>query len=171
MAKSQDKKTINNVTLYTLDRPEEIATEYPWVLRGLGRKWARLKLWGRDISQCEIKISQCDNLASTGHAWPNKNKLEVIAGRDKADGLATLVHELAHLAAGQKHDHDRKWRMIFREAVEHICGWEEVTVKGITHNSIHESAVRAFVYTINRNKIICSPRVAPQYIMRLKQVS
>lgn len=79
---------------------------------------------------------------SSGHAYGNR--FVITAGTDAADARATILHEIAHCAAGyDKGWHHDKWRAIFASAAEELTG-EKPTLAGRTHHDLH-NAVQACV--------------------------
>lgn len=58
---------------------------------------------------------------SSGHAWYGQGRFVVTAGTDEGDALATILHEIAHLAAWE-HGHGPGWRSVFADAVQEVTG-------------------------------------------------
>lgn len=77
---------------------QERAT-YPWSLLGWARKWAKLKAWDVDLSEVEVRIRRGRSEYSSGVYYGRY--LVVTAGLNQADAMETLLHELAHGAAGR----------------------------------------------------------------------
>jgi len=74
---------------------------------------------------------------STGHAY-GKRRFVVTAGTDPYDARTTILHEIAHCAAGyQGGPHGDGWRSVFASAVRELTG---ETPSGTTHHDLHTVA-------------------------------
>lgn len=95
--------------------------------------WCNLRAWQPvDMRSVHVAVKFRKGWASTGSALVSKThgQVDIIVrlGVDEADGLATLLHELAHVAAQRRgHEgHDGGWRDIFRAAALEVLGEEVV---------------------------------------------
>lgn len=89
------------------------------------RRYAKLKAWEQDLSGCACTIRlSVNNQISSGLAWGSsgEGRFTVTAGSDIADVHATILHELAHLAAPPESHHGIQWRLFFRAAVAEVIG-------------------------------------------------
>lgn len=105
-------------------------------LQVIAASWCSLRAWQPvDMRGVKVKVKFRRGWGSSGHATTSRahGQVEVIVrlGEDEADGLAVLLHELAHVAAQRRgHDgHDKGWRAIFRAAALEVTG-EEVVDQG-----------------------------------------
>jgi hypothetical protein len=77
---------------------------------------------------------------STGHAY-GSHRFVITAGSDAADARGTILHEIAHCAAGYTDGpHGDRWRSVFTEATRELTG-ETPTPVGRTHQSLHSAAI------------------------------
>jgi hypothetical protein len=73
---------------------------------------------------------------SSGHAYGN-NRFVITAGSDPADARATILHEIAHCAAGYNGGaHNDKWRSIFTSATVELTG-ETPQATGSSYHDLH----------------------------------
>jgi hypothetical protein len=74
---------------------------------------------------------------STGHAY-GKRRFVVTAGTDAYDARTTILHEIAHCAAGYEGGpHGDSWRSVFASAIRELTG---ETPSGMTHHDLHTVA-------------------------------
>lgn len=74
---------------------------------------------------------------SSGHAYGN-HRFVITAGSDAADARATILHEIAHCAAGYVDGpHNDKWRSVFASAVHELTG---ETPSGNSYHDLHAEA-------------------------------
>lgn len=77
---------------------------------------------------------------STGHAYGN-DRFVVTAGTDAADARGTILHEIAHCAAGYADGpHGDAWRSVFVEATRELTG-ESPSLTGRTHQDLHAAVI------------------------------
>jgi len=103
--------------------PWDAEEAYVWLWRWM-RRCRRLKAWRCGI-YAPLKVDIRYAPTSIGYAIPEERgigPIGVTAGWWPADALATLLHELAHLACGPWHGHDEKWRQIFKAATYELTG-------------------------------------------------
>ena len=105
-------------------------------LRVIATSWCGLRAWYPvDMRGVQVEVKFRRGWGSTGQATTSRThgQADVIVrlGEDEADGLATLLHELAHVAAQRRgyDGHDQGWRSIFRAAVLEVFG-EEIVDQG-----------------------------------------
>jgi hypothetical protein len=95
---------------------------YPFDLHDLFLTWRNLEAWERPVNAV-LWVARSDREESTGWANQETGEILVTAGTDEADGYATLLHELAHLAVGwQTVQHTPRWRAAFLDAAEEVLG-------------------------------------------------
>lgn len=76
---------------------------------------------------------------SSGHAY-GARRFVITAGSDAADARATILHEIAHCAAGYNGGpHNGAWRSIFASAVEEVTG-EKPVPNGSAYQELHNAA-------------------------------
>jgi hypothetical protein len=103
---------------------QRLAT-YPWSLYAAAKKYARLKSWERDLTFAvtdKLTIRKGSHPSSSGHAYPASGYITVTAGTDPADGLHTLLHEMAHVAAGPRQGHNTRFYSILHTAIGEVVG-------------------------------------------------
>jgi hypothetical protein len=77
---------------------------------------------------------------STGHAYGN-HRFVITAGSDAADARGTILHEIAHCAAGYADGpHGDAWRSVFADSVRELTGESPIAVR-TTHQSLHAAAI------------------------------
>jgi predicted HD phosphohydrolase len=93
--------------------------------------WSVLQAWKPvDMRSIELDVKFRKGWGSTGVTRISRQhghaQVIVRLGTDEADGLATLLHELAHVAAQRRgHDyHDAGWKNIFRQAATEVLSME-----------------------------------------------
>jgi hypothetical protein len=85
------------------------------------RRYAKLAAWERDLTDVTITIRHsAQAIQTSGRAW--LDRIVVTVGSDVADAHATILHELAHVAAGQDEWHGARWRGFFLAAASEVCG-------------------------------------------------
>lgn len=101
-------------------------------LQFIAAAWLNLSTW-RPVDLRGVRVAvkfRRQRWASTGLAATSTRhgQADVIVrlGEDEAHGLATLLHELAHVAAARRghSGHDRGWHEIFRAATREVTGEE-----------------------------------------------
>lgn len=106
-------------------------------LQFIAAAWLNLSAW-RPVDLRGVRVAvkfRRQRWASTGLASTSRahGQADVIVrlGEDEADGLAALLHELAHVAAARRghSGHDRGWREIFRAAAREVTGEEIADVR------------------------------------------
>lgn len=87
---------------------------------------------------------------ASGHAWPRQRRIVVTTGDSAGDDLATLVHELAHIAAppvrvGRRWEsHGTRFRIVEAAAISELVG-QQVQPQRITSGRSHSAAVAAWL--------------------------
>lgn len=75
-------------------------------------KWRSLRAWCAPIPM-DVELKPHRGTYNLGLAWSGRGKLQVkITGRLSRD-LATLLHEMAHLAAPDDEHHGARWKEMF----------------------------------------------------------
>lgn len=96
-----------------------------WAMRCVvfrNTKWDRVRLI------VHFRSRRGDPAKSTGEAFRCQNgsgRILVRVGDDFADALATLLHEMAHIAAwpeGDEPHHSRRWRLAYTAACLEVTG-------------------------------------------------
>lgn len=106
------------------------------------REWRALKVWGRVLEEVEIEFRQRHaGDYATGVAYSYARRL-VVTAPNMPQGLAALLHELAHLAAPGDEHHGERWRAIYVAAVEEVTGVRVATAGAL---DLVESATSAAV--------------------------
>lgn len=142
---------------------------FPQILHEFHRRWRGLKAWGR-FPKYLFKLRRSRNRHSTGHCY--EDYFVVTAGRDKADALATLLHEMAHAAVGFSIHHRPPWRAIFVDAAEEVVGTkiQPRRTASATTAQLHRAVRDALAlwigrhelrYVLNRNGVHAVPRKRP----------
>jgi len=86
--------------------------------------------------------------SSSGHAY-GKRRFVVTAGSDRGDAFATILHEIAHCAAGYEGGpHGDGWRSVFASGVHELTG---ETPSGMTHHDLHAAAIECVRRWLERN--------------------
>jgi hypothetical protein len=75
-----------------------------------------------DVYYEEVTTKYKRQTWSTGHAWYRQRRFVVTAGTDYADALATILHEITHVATADDRGHGPAWRACFADAVEEVTG-------------------------------------------------
>lgn len=89
---------------------------------------------------------------STGTAWFFQRRFAVTAGADRADALATLIHELAHLATPGDKAHGDKWRSVFFSAAWEVLGVEpklEGAGRYDVHRAVREAVLESGAHLVD----------------------
>lgn len=82
-----------------------------------------LRAWGRPLEEVTVEFRERAACYSTGVAYPGLRRVVVTAGVDVPGAISTILHELAHQAAGRAEDHHGpRWRRIYGEAVAEVTG-------------------------------------------------
>lgn len=94
----------------------------PWVER-----IARLRTWGRPLTDVPVRILARDAEHSSGLAYRCPRRIVVTLGTDPVDAIATILHEYAHAAAANLRDaeaeaHGLAFQERLRAATLELCG-------------------------------------------------
>lgn len=82
------------------------------VLKSWADRWRSLAAWGGQVSML-VEIKPDNGCGVLGLARPGLGHAYVKDTGDLAQGLKTILHELAHLAAPSFTHHSRRWRLLF----------------------------------------------------------
>lgn len=125
------------------ERAAAIEATYPWCLRGLFDQWRNLTAWGRPLVHAHLLLRRSTSkVASSGHAWPT-GRITMTAGSDEADARATVLHELAHVAAPRACQHGSRWRHLLLAAAMEVVG-RPVIAPGAGLHAVHGAVAAAF---------------------------
>lgn len=87
----------------------------------------RLKAWGRESSHGagRVKRARVDIVigqprGSHGRAWSGRVHLHLMKDEHPALAMALILHELAHIAAGGEHGHDRYFWTLWLDAMQEV---------------------------------------------------
>lgn len=108
-----------------------------------GRTWPAGKPIGQldDGTFVEVWYDYPGRSGTTGRAW-GTSRFALTIGADRADALATLLHELAHLATPRDRGHGDLWRAVFFEACEELLGVAPKLGDG-TKRGVHDAVAAA----------------------------
>lgn len=92
-------------------------------LERAARRYARLKVWGRDLSHVPFKIYfDPSEKQSIGVAWVyGKRRYSIIATNDVADSHDSILHELAHIALPGV-AHCARFHALLNAAIQEVVG-------------------------------------------------
>jgi hypothetical protein len=93
-------------------------------------EWRSLAAWERPLN-CVLWCKMAADARSSGWAC-DTGEIQIVAGLDAADGYATLLHEMAHVAAAQwskRIQHSARWRACYLDAAEEVLGERPVPGK------------------------------------------
>jgi hypothetical protein len=120
------------------------------------QRYAKLRAWERDLSDCDVTWrftnTERGNTSTNGLAHPSARgpgRFMVNIGTDIADAHTTIIHELAHIAAGPKNGHDARWRGLFQLAVSEVVGHHVDVPATADRHAIHtilERALALYLY-------------------------
>ena len=126
---------------------------YPYDLYDKLQRWRTLEAWevpgGLD---CVLWLRRSTEDFSTGDSRlvdPGGvpiGEIRIVAGFIPADGYATLLHEMAHIAVDTNHakiTHGARWRSCYLEAAEEVLG-ERVVPDKLTWSGVDDAVVKAF---------------------------
>lgn len=103
-----------------------------------GRLWPAGSSIGEGVSGPVYHLRPAE-VRTSGHAY-GKRRIVLTAGTNRADALATLVHELAHCAVGYAGGpHSDAWRSTFVAAAEELSGR---SIVGVELDGLRCSALR-----------------------------
>jgi hypothetical protein len=83
--------------------------------------WRNLAAWGAQLP-ATFKIVPHKGQRRLGRADCLKRQAEILVTGQLAEDLATVLHELAHLAAPNYVRHEEPWRLMFAAAVAEATG-------------------------------------------------
>jgi hypothetical protein len=92
------------------------------VLRSFARQWCGLLAWGAPVQLDEVKIGRYNGTAYAGRANNHKHWIIVLTTGKLATDAATVLHELAHLAAPNSEHHGAHWRQLYTRAAAEAFG-------------------------------------------------
>lgn len=88
----------------------------------MARRWCTLAAWERDLSHVGFNLRfSASKDHTSGRA--EGTRVTITVGTDLADAYITILHELAHVAAGRLDaGHGPRWRSFFMQAVNEVVG-------------------------------------------------
>jgi hypothetical protein len=151
------------------DKAKVKATQWPNVLQLHFSRFKKLKCWANDVKHAHLvlrhrpgKSTVRDDEAS-GYAKPWSGRIVVTAGSDRADAIETLLHELAHVAAGFSAGHGDTFRSILMEAAREVLGQDTVFDKPSSGRCYHldRVIVKAFERAMEQGSFELGETTAP----------
>jgi hypothetical protein len=96
-------------------------------LNEAARRYSLLKAWEKPLTVTVVFRRSEYKPYTSGHAWsfrkqPGHGRIVVTVGSELADAHVTILHELAHVAAGHGHAHDTMWRSLYLLAAKELTG-------------------------------------------------
>jgi hypothetical protein len=91
------------------------------IVRTWAERWRSLRAWRRSLDEVVIDVV-AHQRGPLGLAQPRARTLIIRVGTDVVDGLATALHELAHVAVPHGEAHGPAWRERFLLAAEEVTG-------------------------------------------------
>lgn len=91
------------------------------VLKSWADQWRTLRAWGRNLEEVTFTFKP-HRRGPLGSACSVTRDAEIRETHDLADDLATILHELAHLAVPGCEQHGTRWRVAFSAAVKEVTG-------------------------------------------------
>lgn len=117
---------------------------YPFSLHDTMIAWRTLDAWERPID-CVLWCKFSADSRSSGCSY-STGEIRLTVGLDAADGYATLLHEMAHVAADQwsrRVQHSARWRAVYLDAAEEILG-ERPRPARMTQVAIDRAVIAVF---------------------------
>jgi len=98
------------------------------VIQHWADRWRSLSAW-RAVIPMRITVSTRKTTHRSGTAWSHEGRAVVYASGNLAYDLATVLHELAHLAAPNSEHHGEHWCKLFvAAAVEALGGPDDYEI-------------------------------------------
>ena len=91
------------------------------VIKHWANQWRSLAAWSAPIPM-QVNVKPHKGTRRVGVAWCYQGRANVYVTGNLAFDLATVLHELAHLAAPNSEHHGERWKAIFARAVAEACG-------------------------------------------------
>jgi hypothetical protein len=91
------------------------------IVRTWAERWRSLAAWRRDLVEVAIDVV-AHRRGPLGTARPGLRVVSIRVGSDVVDGLATALHELAHVAVAGDAAHGDAWKERYLLAVEEVTG-------------------------------------------------
>jgi hypothetical protein len=105
------------------ERERAKARSWPEVLHLYHERWSKLSAWGMKLGHTKLQVrTRRANRCCTGHAYPYGGRITMTVSDNRGDGLATLLHEMAHCAAPPRCAHGKEFREMFLAAAAEVCG-------------------------------------------------
>ena len=106
--------------------------------------WSQFKFWDTDFTDIDIKLKKRKGAQSTGLSM--SDCMIVRAGTNKADYLATLLHEIVHVVRIKQdndYSHGIEFMRLFLDAAEYILDIK-IKVNGYSSVHVHKAIAHAF---------------------------
>lgn len=132
------------------------------VLQHWAERWRSLSAW-RAVIPMRITFKTRKTKRRSGTAWSHEGRAVVYMTTNLVYDLATVLHELAHLAAPDSEHHGPHWRALFvAAAVEALGGPDdyEVDVNITELDAQVEDAVRAWLKRTGQAAVLSAIGVA-----------
>lgn len=84
-------------------------------------RWRSLAAWRGQVAM-KITVKTRKTRRRVGSAWSHEGRAIVYVTNDLGHDLATVLHELAHLAAPNSEHHGEHWRTLFVAAAVEVFG-------------------------------------------------
>jgi hypothetical protein len=91
------------------------------ILKKWAAQWIQLKAWGRPLEEATFTFEPYKS-GRLGCAWVTRRAIEIRETGSLQRDLATVIHELAHLAAPGSEHHGDKWRAVFCRGAHEALG-------------------------------------------------
>lgn len=122
-------------------------------------RWRSLSAW-RALIPMRITLKTRKTKRRSGTAWSHEGRAVVYLTNNLAYDLATVLHELAHLAAPDSEHHGEHWRKLFvAAAVEALGGPDDYEIDDVNYGELDaqvEDAVRAWLKRTGQGAVLAA---------------
>lgn len=133
------------------------------VIKTWAERWRSLSAW-RAVIPMQLKFEPYKR-GFVGIAHSHKGLAKIRLTGKLAHDLATVLHELAHLAAPNSEHHGEHWRKLFvAAAVEALGGPDDYEIDDVNYSELDkqvEDAVRAWLKRTGQADVLRAIGVAP----------
>lgn len=91
------------------------------ILKKWANAWINLTTWGRPLTEASFAFKPYEK-GRLGCAWTIRREIEIRETGKLACDLATVLHELAHLAVPGADRHSDRWRVAFCRGAQEATG-------------------------------------------------
>lgn len=134
------------------------------VIQHWADRWRSLSAW-RAVIPMRIACKMRKTKRRAGTAWSHEGRAVVYVSGNLAYDLATVLHELAHLAAPNSEHHGEHWRKLFvAAAVEALGGPDDYEIDDVNYSELDEQvedAVRTWLKRTGQAAVLGAIGVAP----------